>query len=638
MDAYIVQLHTVAAGILVQIIPQRSSLAPLPSSLMPGTPLVLLPALVPVYYVRMVKSDTDIPPELLQSLEGHGHTAKEAEDYLVCWSPVHKAPEEGTSEQGVCCVWPRSMCALSTTRDIHAGIATPPTQTNPTARPPTLSAQFGLKMTSLAKPLRSSTARDFTVTAERAKNYITALVRDREQPGDTQPVSDTSKSSPSGFQQLYPSPGASPPLSVPDADLGHDFFSSSFNALDPDLWSPQPSHPLSHAEVDDFVPHASNSALAGPVNEGIIEDEMAWGDTFPIQRDDLDDLDLITDDLFDYFDSPPSVPVAIQGLTLPPLSAHPSHHPLPTTHPDLVSAFLPPIDEPLPQSFSPQIDGNSGSDESEGSSGPVEPHHTDVHSKRAYEAGFGAISLHSRPGHVVTTGSSVSTRALDLRSRYLKESDPRLAISEQLRNLKLVHSPRPFTIEERSPAPPSVDSDDDSTSAGFGEGLRTFLIPKSYNVNTPQTDPGLPNTFPADDIPFLFPTSFVLLSQPRFDLAWLPLQNSHHIGVVVSSDRRTESNMLKPIGSVYLSIPTPVSPGEQMAESEREDLLKTIIPSYAAECVDGGRLWPEQPWPDRPFIRHGFGSVWRIFRGLLLAPIDLATVVPLTGTLVFSKA
>lgn len=656
LDSYCVQLHPADGGIIVQISPRLCSFLPLLPSAAPGTPVVLLPALVPVYYVTDLRGNSRAYGELWRSLKGHGFVAGagDAEELVMCWRPLRRhAGPSLMPEPGAYCVWPRSLCVLSTSRDpiidIPSLFVTPPTSNTPAANARLASLKsHPNRLPSI--PIRC----DLGHAAERASSYIDACMRDRERVRDLkkaaeQPVLSspnlrhsasphssiyiTSSNPTSNQHQLYPSP----PESYPDAfvqlygtksNLDAPHSSDSSPVLAPDKRILVTSSELYSLRQATALPHTAD--LPVPIDtprRASTEKELdipapqqsGWQSSLDRTTDDLDDLTLITDDVFNFFDSPPHVPTEAEGPSRVALAVENSDTAnfgeQNTSHVDV-----------LPSICVPLLDSNAGPMTSKK---PVYPGGTVVRDN----ADFGALAY---PAHVTTPVDPVSVWSVptsdvdsscSLRRRYTQMTDPRVTLTTRLRTLK----PSTFPSEHLSSAANSPHlyqlAPDNSGDDDLEDGLvRELELPNAahdwddrqpeYNVST-ATYPGT--------MPFAF------LTLPQILSTWLSLYSSAPVDPTPSVVEDNSPTTTVRGALFVLSIPTPLSPEAVVAEDEHENIARIVLPSFALEAVDGG-IWPRQ------LLKYRANDSKDYARGILAnlkialgSALDLMAVPPASG-------
>lgn len=646
---YIVQLHLVTGGIVVQIVNRTSKLAPMMPHIPSGTPLVLLPALTPSYYLGMLKPGATVSDELWSSLAGHGYVRRESEELVVCWSPIPRSHDQDiASDHGVCCVWPRSLCMVSTIREVNKNLPSLSFTTFPITKTQVTSTHLTIQKSEPKGLLRSSNAPDLRSSAQRASTYIDAVVRSRERVRDIQrPIDPLRPSSlsptdptshprngllppPTQYHQLYPSPpGASPDNVAHDPILSSQIGTSRGSSL----MAPDPSQPNDSMSFgSQSNPWPSEQYLNQSGEHG---GTMHWADAFDsVGGDDLDDYTQITDDVFNFFDSPPAPnapmdePVLMSAVAEPraytgdfdPLEvlAHVTQH----SQPSSPSTSQSSVSFPVTASFvrdptlSPMAEPTSEPD------------------------GFSAILVATDVRHPMSffseKGFGMDHELASFGNRYRSLSDPRVRVVDQLRALKLNQAsgsvyPIDWSITPLK-SPPDVDMNlNDGSSPESNTTSDVSLPDETYAVKSPNTD--TPNTTVSDAAMLSETTSFALFTQSYFDSSWLPVHGSDQIDSTVNP---ADAGLVtkSPHLMYVLSIPTPVSPGGLVQVSEREDVLRTIIPLFTSDCVEGG-LWPNRSWHTAPTLEDipsGFGS---IISSLLGPPVDLASIItPLPCTLI----
>lgn len=646
---YIVQLHLVTGGMVVQIVNRKSKLAPMMPHLPSGTPLVLLPALTPSYYLGMLKAGATVSDELWSSLAGHGYVRKESEELVVCWSPILRSHDQDVaSDHGVCCVWPRSLCMVSTTREVNKNLPPLSFTTFPITKTQVTPTHLTIQKSEFKGLLHSSNAPDLRSAAQRASAYIDAVVRSRERVRDIQRPSDSSGLSslsptdsashprngllppPTQYHQLYPSPpGASPD------NVAHDPILSSQNGTSrgSTLMVPDPSQPsdgMSFGSQSNPWPSEQYLNQSGE-NGGTVN----WADAFDsVGGDDLDDYAEITDDVFNFFDSPPAPDAPMEEPVSKPVVAEPRAY---TGGFDRLDVLAGATQDSQPSSPS---SSRSGALLPAVSTPLLDPALSQMAEPTLGPDGFGAVLVATGTRRPVSffaeRGFGPDHELANLGSRYMSLSDPRVHVVDQLRALKLNQAsvsvyPIDWSITPlQSPFDVDVTMDDENSPASSAAS-NLSLPDETYAVKSPNI--GTPNSSVSDAAMLSETTSFALFTQNYFDSSWLPVHGS---GLINSTDNPADAGpVTKSPHSMYvLSIPTPVSPGGLVQVSEREDVLRTIIPLFTSDCVEGG-LWPNRSWHTSPSLEDipsGFGS---IISSLLGPPVDLASIIsPLPCTLI----
>lgn len=641
---------------MVQTVYCKSEMLYVTPNLVAGAPLVLLPALTPAYYMGILKGGTAVSPELWYSLEGHGYVRQDSEELVVCWLPIPRSDDQdAVSDQGVCCVWPLSLCMVSTSRGANENLPLLNLTTLPISKIVNPQSRLAGNKSNSPNVIIASNSSDIDHAVKRANRYTDAVVRNRERARDIQRVPDASRPLPASpldpanvlqygngivpaataFHQLYPSPpGTSPDSSR--ADQGSFQMSTMrepTSDVAPSLLSPSdegPFNPPPQARQWGQSPHQteevpfpkSSSSHSGAREGGM--DEMRWPVPFDLGNE-LDDFALITDDVFNFFDSPPSGNASIEALAITSNTVNPE---LPI---NAISISDSPL-SPSPTSSHSQLSREDLSPPNSSRLVSARSYHFFTGNKDDFSAiSIGATMTDVRPPtqeHIIADGESAS-----LQSRYTNISDPRTQVLYQLRTLKANNIPNHSvtlsgessgnsphyklkTLDEDKRAESSVNSNISTPST-----VDTWTPP----VNTDALFPSVPNV----DI-FPEATLFALFTQRSFDPSWFPLQNPTQISSIVNLEQLSNplSGQRRQDSMYILSIPTPVSPGELVTESEYEEFLRIIIPSFTSDCVEGG-LWPYKRCRD---FRHagevptGFG---RIFKPLVGSPVDLASIAPL---------
>ncbi|KAF8306250.1 hypothetical protein DL93DRAFT_2232656 [Clavulina sp. PMI_390] len=619
--AYGLQIHQVSNGVVVQLFQRDVKVSPARWQVTPGTPLALLPAFLPSYYLGTMKNKAKPPPELTSSLEGHGYYSPSSDELFVCWVPLRKSPtSDSISDEGMCFVWPRSMCTISSTRDVKATLPPFDTVNFPTVK--TLAPLARVWTPRLRKPftLRASNASDLSRAAQRASIFVEAAVQDRERARDQRSSRFTSPSSigssprnvitshQSQFHPLYPSP----PGASPENILLDSFFAPQLPAETVSNGSNIHS-PTSVVINSDFLGDSQFPAQAtdhGTFNFAAPAQRISsaddWLAGFDPTVDGLDDFSL-TDDVFSYFDSPPA---AANIRSLAEIAKRPSSGTAtPTTS-------IPPP-PPLPivsEVVSPTPSPDSLSIESMSPVAVAEP-----------REGFSAIPLDGKSWHNpfdwMLYSTSLRTPALFM-DQYTTASDPRQETLSKLRALRLNdNSSTPSHSVVLEDEVGTNDSSSEGTDAHITVDREIFLPPSTLL----QDDPPLSPLQPPSPLPESTP--FALLTQRTFDVGWLP-QVSYQ---VASSVPTPQAFSISQVTKSYqapmhlLSVPTPVSPSEGARDSEREESLRAILPFLVSSSLES-EISNKKPSCITPNIR---AEIEHSVTSLLDSTADFSSVIQL---------
>lgn len=596
-----------------------------------------------------LRGDSRAYRELWRTLKGHGFVAGDAEELIMCWCPSRKPTDQAlTPEQGAPCIWPRSLCVVSTSRDPiidmpFSGFVTQPTDTtNANVILASLSSHPEL-------PPLAPMARDLGHAAERASSYIGACMRDRERVRDLQkaaeqPVlSSPNPQHPSDFHssnhltpststptlnqhQLYPSP----PGSYFDTSL-----QLSGTKSDPDapqsgeVWPVAATHKLVLAMSSELYSLRRATALSptadqppsidvarrtgGEKEEDIVLQQSRWQSSLDRTTGDLDDLTLITDDVFDFFDSPRSA-VTGAGEANPPTLA-------------LEDSGAANLGEKMLPDLPPLICASS----LVGIAGQMTPE--ELYPGRG-NADFGALVY---PAHVTSLADPVLLRGVPksdmvnsrctLQSRYARMTDPRIALAAHLRTLK------PSATKLLSSAPYLCqitldNSGDDDPESGLSRGLAFSL-----NDDEGRSDHCKPLPMGATAHPGLGDMiPFALLTLPRIISTWPSLFFPENVDLTLNAAGETPTlDGSTAMSTLFvLSIPTPVSP-EAVIADEHETLARALLPSFALEAIEGG-VWP------RSLLKHPVNdsevyvdSILPTLKGALGSTVGLMAVSRASG-------
>lgn len=661
-NSYCVQLHLADGGIIVEISPKLCSFLPLLPSTNPGTPLALLPALVPVYYIASLHGDPRVYGELLRRLKGHGFVAGDAEELAVCWRPLRKsAVQTLIPEQGVYCVWPRSLCVISTSRDPIINMPSSRFVPQPIVKTTNADVLWASLKNGLERSPSVPVARDLGSVTERAGSYIDACMRDRErgreqqkaagrfvplpvnlrQPIVSHPSVGVIPSTPTPSQhQLYPSPPGSTTdasqlsATQPPPDAGGSWPAAvapkSALATSSELHSlRQAATPLLATDRSLFIDEGRQTSCEKDI---IVSKRSEWQGSLDPTADYLDDLTLITDDVFNFFDSPPHSTTEAEEANWPPFAID---------HPTAVSvdegAILHP-DLPPPLRVS-----SLGED-----AGLVTPKQlADLEATFNVRGGanFGALVY---PAHSTTLAdqallqsvptSDVVKSVCTLRSRYARMTDPRLTLMARLRTLKPSINAAPGHLSGAANSPDlcqvAPDSPGDDGLA-YGLELSSRNNDKECEGDDKPQHPtaAITHSTTGDIIPF------ALLSMPRFISAWLSLHYPKAADLPPNAveDITTVDGPAPQDALFVLSIPTPVSPEAAIAEDDHENFMRAVLPSFTLEAVDGG-VWPRRLLKHRvKDPKDSVHSILGTLRKALGSMVDLASVPSTPGVFAISS-
>lgn len=603
-------LRFISTGILATPESYRSRYSTLPNDPPKGTPIALFPGLASAYFIA--KSDQATPStDLMATLRSIGYVWGDGDELVVCWVSLPQGYEdkmvpaqEGLDlTPGAWCLWPRALCGAYTTAGLNGS-------------PDGLDSSRTHNIVPPPSPALLNTEDDMRSLLDRSYRYIDAVVRDRDRARESEKSSAVTQTTASN-------------ASVLPAYSGNPYFSSTQNYLYP---SPPGLSPDSSGQSYQSYVLPQNlvkSPLA--TSSPTVPTTLNPAPRSPTLLETLLLLPPLTDAL------PPPDPNASLWMTTPTEFGNSGDYSL------LDDSLLPFLPADFTAGFEPSLEHHNLAGSSyDGFAGPNQANASSVNASEAVPLetlslsppmessdshdpdGFGLVAL---PRSISSSSSLTVPNSPGFRSQYNQASDPRVTLLQKIRDIKL-HG----TL---------------SASSSPLQEEQTHVIP-GENAHGGQVSMGeaslQPSSAPTERKCWLRVSSIYPVTGLLYDITYHP-RNSDVLPLPLGYDPNFSdilSNKLPPSGPTaeilaelqrprfVLSIPTPVSPGGEMAESDNEATISKLLPLLGPASVAGAS------WPGDRLVRPrmfsasplSHATAHRVLQDVLGSPAELGALLP----------